>query len=230
MRGRALLVAPRQRPMSAISGLGLKAEGLKAARTGRKLAAPSPRASMIEGALRRVDCIEIFDNPGAVAQHREQPPEHLAIDRRLEDQGRVPHHQPPDRLLRGAVCGAWRSVTGRDFAGIGKTRLECSAGVPVDHDDIMPGPGEIPGRCNADDAAAKSSDLQAFSLRLIGRRAFGCCWWSGEELRSDRGRELLLRIYVVHGDGLLPWEKRHAIGSEKGTDRAGDLQRFVDKI
>lgn len=65
------------------------------------------------------------------------------------------------------MCGAWRSVTRSDFAGIGKTRLECSAGVAVDHDDIMPGLGEIPGRRNADDAAAKSRDLQAFSLRLI---------------------------------------------------------------
>src|SRR3546814_20662170 len=69
------------------------------------------------------------------------------------------HEQPFHRLQRNSRRRPWRTITERDLAGIGKTRLQCRTRLPVDHRHLMARPGKLVGGGDADDAGAQHDEL-----------------------------------------------------------------------
>ena len=112
---------------------------------------------------------------GAVRQHPRQPAQFRQVRARLQDQRRMFHEHPLDRLDRNARCGPGGGIAGADLAGIGKAGFQRRPRLTVDHRHLMPCAGQIPGRRNADDPCPQNHNLHAgllFADRIrIGRRA-----------------------------------------------------------
>ena len=92
---------------------------------------------------------------GAVAQELQAPGPQARIGAELQAQRLVVLEQRLQQDLRRARRGPGQRVAGRDEPGIGVARLIRRDRLPVDDDDLVAFPGELPGGRHPDDAAAE---------------------------------------------------------------------------
>ena len=160
---------------------------------------------------------------GAVRQHLDEPRQHGAIDLRAQDERRVVHEQPLDRLHRNAGSGPGRAIAEGDFAGIGKARFQRRPLLPVDDRDLMARLGKLIRRCHADDTGTQNDDFHDVLREMsFGRSAILTVEAMAETGQDFIGNQAGIAREIIQG--LMVSENlHHASEGESAFGQSADI-------